>query len=254
MLSAAVQAIYRLPYFPGQWRLAGALSRLLPRSVGVFRDGNGIRYFAHVRSHIGHCLAVGQTLEDEIEALVPSGPLGLVVDAGCNAGTFSLPLAHRAKQIVCIDADEELIGLLRQTIALNGFQNVEAICAAVASTGDVVKFNVAANLKDLSSRDPNMLAGRDAFTTKTVPALRLAKIIDRLGPVDLLKIDIEGFSGDAILSLGDKLPSVRRIIAEDSPDMGAAVSRLRDAGFKVSQPLLDRPLADHVRTTWLAEL
>lgn len=255
MLSAAIQAIYRMPYFPGQWRLAGALRKLLPGGIGLFRDAHGIRYFVHQASHVGHALAVGHDPESDVEALLPDGGLGVVLDIGCNAGTFSLHLARRARRVVCVDADADLIALLRKTVALNGLENVEAIHAAITSRDvETETFHVAEKLKDLSSRDAAALVGRDAFRTRSVPALRLAELVRRYGPVDLLKIDIEGYSGDAILSLGDVARDVRTILAEPSPDMADAVGFLERAGFRVSQPLAARgDLQDHIRFTYLAQ-
>lgn len=254
MLSTAIQLIYRLPYFPGQWRIAGALRKLLPKGIGLFRDAHGIRYYVHEASHIGHSLASGHVLESDIDALVPSRSLGLVVDAGCNAGTFCLPLAKRARAIVAIDADADQIGLLRRSAAINGFDNVHAVHAAVTSRAvETETFHIARSLKDLSSRDAAMLAGRDDYTTKTVPALSLARIVREHGPIDLLKIDIEGFSGDAIVSLADAVSQVDTIVAEPSPDMAPAVRFLEDAGFTVTQPLAKRAdLPDHLRYTYVA--
>ena len=255
MLSRLVQALHRLPRFPGQWRLAGLLRKALPGGIGLYADTGGIRYFVHDGSHVGHMLAVGRAGEPEIERLVPDGALGLVVDLGCNAGTFALPLARRARLIVCVDADGEQIGLLRRSCALNGIANVVAVHAAITSRAVPTEtFHVARSLKDLSSRDAGMLRGRDDYATVEVPALAVEAIVRQYGPIDLLKIDIEGFSGDAIVSLRARIADVRRIIAEPSPDMPEAVAFLRRNGFRVSQPWADRTdLADHIRHTFLAE-
>lgn len=254
MLSRFIQAFYSLPYFPGQWRIASGLRKLLPNGVGLFRDQNGIRYFVHHASHIGHVLAIGHPLEPEVEALVPAGPLGLMIDVGCNAGTFCLPFANRTKRIIAIDADADQIALMKRTLNINGIENVELIHAAITSRPVTSEaFHVATSLKDLSSRDAQMLKGRDSYKTVIVPALDLGKIVRQHGQVDVLKIDIEGFSGDAIRSLGDTVKDVRFIIAEPSPDMSEVLAFLRDAGFDIDQPLAGRTnLPDHLRYTFTA--
>lgn len=177
------------------------------------------------------------------------------MDVGCNAGTFALPLARRAERVVCIDADAQLVALLQRSLAANGITNVRTLHAAVtAAQSDMVSFHVATTLKDLSSRDAKMLYGRDSFITRTVPAVRLDSIVQTHGAIDLLKIDIEGFSGDAIASLGNAIDRVRFIIAEPSPDMAAAVHLLERAGMTVRQPLASRSdLQDHVRFTYIAD-
>jgi FkbM family methyltransferase len=253
MLSRLIQGLYALPHFPGQWSIAGLLRRRLPGGVGLFGDENGIRYFVHEASHIGHALAIGHPMEPEVEALVPSGPLGVMIDAGCNAGTFSLPFATRTKKIVAIDADADQIALMRRTVRLNGIANVELLHAAVTSRQtETETFYLADKLKDLSSRNPQMLDGRDRYSERIVPATSLARIVRQHGPVDVLKIDIEGLSGDAILSLEDMAVAVRTIIAEPSPDMSDGVPFLERAGFTVTQPLAGMNLPDHMRYTFLA--
>lgn len=253
MLSRLIQGLYALPYFPGQWSIAGFLRRRLPGGIGLFRDANGIRYFVHEASHIGHALAIGHPMEPEVEALVPSGPLGVMIDAGCNAGTFCLPFAGRARKIVAIDADADQIALMRRTVRLNGIGNVELLHAAITSRQTATEtFYLADKLKDLSSRNAQMLEGRDRYSERTVPAVNLASIVRQHGAIDVLKIDIEGMSGDAILSLEDTATAVRIVIAEPSPDMSAGVPFLERAGFAVTQPLAGMPLPDHLRYTFLA--
>lgn len=254
MLSRAIQAIHRLPPFPLQWRLAGLLRSLLPGGVGCFEDRHGLRYYVHHASHVGHALATCQESEEAIESLVPAGKFELVVDVGCNAGTFALPLCYRSNRVVCIDADPALTDLLRRTLTLNRLSNVEIVHAAVTSeNAHRVTFHVADRLKDLSSLDANWLTGRDTYSSSFVPALRMAEVIDQFGSVDLLKIDAEGRSGDVIRSSGDRLDRVRFIIAEPSPDMASVEEQLRQAGFVVGQPLAHRAdLPDHTRYTWTA--
>lgn len=255
MLSRLIQTLYSLRYFPGQWKIAGVLRKALPKGLGLFRDRHGIQYFVHQASHVGHALAIGDPGEVEIMQLVPGDSLGLVVDLGCNVGTFALPLARRARQIICVDADPDQIELLRRNCEINGIRNVTAIHAAVTSRNEAIEvFHIARSLKDLSSRDPEMLHGRDRFVSIEVPTISVAAIVDTYGPVDLLKIDIEGFSGDAILSLKDRLPAVKRVIAEPSKDFPAVIPILEQAGLKITQPYRARAdLADHIRYTWLAE-
>lgn len=249
MLSRLIQKTFGLPYFPGQWAIASAMRRLLPGGIGLFKDHHSIRYFVHASSHIGHALARRVDLESDIDSLLPIGPIGLVLDVGCNAGTFGLPLARRARHVVCIDADSDQIKLLKRTLVLNRITNVTAIHAAVTSEpASEVIFHVADRLKDLSARDVSMLDGRDSYTTRTVPALALETVVAEYGPVDLLKIDIEGRSGDAIRSLGRKLHEVKAILAEPSDDMPTKIP-----GFSLTQPLVTRvDLPDHLRLTWLA--
>ena len=68
MLSRAIQSVYGLPHFPGQWRIAGALRSLLPGGVGLFADGD-LRYFVHASSHVGHALATGVDDKDLLAEL-----------------------------------------------------------------------------------------------------------------------------------------------------------------------------------------
>jgi FkbM family methyltransferase len=55
----------------------------------------------------------------------------VVVDVGANIGAFTVPLAQKAKKVYAIEPQVEVFEVLKDNIALNNLNNVEAINCAV---------------------------------------------------------------------------------------------------------------------------
>jgi 23S rRNA (uracil1939-C5)-methyltransferase len=67
-----------------------------------------------------------------IELLSPAAS-DRVLDLFCGIGNFSLPLARRARQVLAIEGDAQLVARARQNAARNGLDNVQFMTANLAS-------------------------------------------------------------------------------------------------------------------------
>lgn len=256
-LGRLAQGLLSIPHLPGGLRLAKTVLALLPDGVILAGDKWGICYFVHHASHVGNALLTRKESEASIlhlakqELKSTSNPT--ILDVGANAGTFSLPLSEIADEIYLIEADPELASLLRKSVQYNDLRNTTIIHAAISQTdAGTVSFHRAKNLKDLSSLKKSYVDGRDQYEAIDVPAERLDALLESedIEKVDLLKIDIEGMTSEAIYSIGDRAEDVQTIIAEPDEDIERASHFLKERGFSASRPLADRhDLSPHTRDT-----
>lgn len=131
------------------------------------------------------------------------------VDVGANVGYFTLLAASLGARVIAYEPTPAVFARLRQNVALNGFDNVMLVNAAVADQrGTLTLYQ--------SPDDPeaNNLFG-DGDHSVEVAAVALDDDLKERGvqKVDLLKIDAEGAEpmvllGSARLLSGSSAPSV----------------------------------------------
>jgi FkbM family methyltransferase len=135
-----------------------------------------------------------------------AGPETLVVDAGANVGWFTLLAAKNAKQVWAFEPEPSNFELLRRSIALNGYTNVEARQLAVSATDGEIALWLSEYSTGLHS------TVRQSGSRKvTVACQRL----DSLFPdahIGLLKIDVEGAEPE-VLAGASRLIATGRIDA-----------------------------------------
>jgi FkbM family methyltransferase len=129
-----------------------------------------------------------------VRALLPAG--GTFVDVGANWGYFTLLAAHlagAAGRVVALEPDPRLHASLAANVGRNALAHVTPLAVAAAArhgTMALAGFDEAGENWGLSS-----LAGAGgAGPTFQVPARPLDDVLDGLGvgPVDLVKVDVEG--------------------------------------------------------------
>lgn len=251
----------------GRWRIPMGLRiiRVLGRFAPQGRfdlpckefDGRELRYRTRADTRVANSLAYGRSLEPEIVELAQrlTKATSTVIDVGCNVGTFSLPLASHVSRIVAIDAVPSVIVDAKDNALLNHISNIEFVCLGVAGRAGLSTFTCAPDNDLVSSLSEDWVRQSSSRIAQfLVPTLPLATVIEalRLESVDLIKIDIEDFSGMAIRSLDDAIGKVRHIIAEDSSDLPEVIPWLKQAGFSCHQPLKDvQGLPFYTRDTWV---
>ena len=108
-----------------------------------------------------------------------------VVDAGAHVGTFAAMAAGHARRVIGVEPNPANIELLTENLARNGIDNVEVLEAAIWPEPGEISLAV-----DGPTSSSSIVVG--GGTTVTVPTISLSDLIDRVGAVDLLKMDIEG--------------------------------------------------------------
>jgi FkbM family methyltransferase len=152
---------------------------------------------------------------------------------GANIGLSVLyfkRLYNRAK-IIAFEADPVICKMLEENIKEYGYNNIEAINAAVWKERTSLRFHsegsVGGKIEFNESRDDNMV---------DVPTIRLRDYLSN--PVDFLKIDIEGAEYEVLKDCHDLLSNVRNLFIEyhvmpDEPQtLHEILNWVHEAGFK----------------------
>jgi FkbM family methyltransferase len=132
-------------------------------------------------------------------AFEPTSDAPRIIDAGANIGVASLWFARAfpSARITAIEPDPATFATLEANMVDNGIDRVEPIAAALAGHTGTIDLMIDPLRPGflMQSVDRDRLDG----VPVTVPALRLSEVID--GPVDLLKLDVEGAEHDVITEL-----------------------------------------------------
>jgi FkbM family methyltransferase len=157
----------------------------------------------------------------------------VILDLGANVGAsaFYYRQTFPAARIICVEADPNLIPVLKQ----NGIQlDVEVVHAAVAATAGNVEFYVAE-----SSWAGSILPERGSTAhAVSVPAVTLDDLIEAYRP-ELIKVDIEGAEHE-VFAASHLTSSVRVIVGEihsaaGDPRTKSLLGRLADFCLDVEE-------------------
>jgi len=170
------------------------------------------------------------------------GPeLGLVVDAGAHVGIFSLQAAQWADKVVALEPNPVNYAVLEANLYRNAAANVVPLNKALWAKTTSVGFG----------RATHSGGGHvSQLGTAKVETISLDELIAQFGPVDLLKIDIEGAEYE-VLEAAQSLDSVHTIVGElhvDSQDDHRAddlMAMLSSSGFNVTS-ISEEDLYDRV--------
>lgn len=151
----------------------------------------------------------------------------VVVDVGCNIGTFSLWIAKCAMEIHAIDIAEENTTNLYKTIADNSIDNIYVYTAAI--TGFDGRVGVS------RQGDPGM-GGFCVTTGDLIPSFTLSTFMDvnDIPYIDVLKLDVEGAEKDIIQCESFPFTKISTIVGEWHYTLDDIKVPLEAHGFRVS--------------------
>jgi len=172
---------------------------------------NGTRFRAYLPSSEVWGSAKDVLLFNEYELMpsfsLPSLKGGTVVDVGAQVGLYSLKVSTYAKEVVSVEPSIWKSSLLRTNVARNSVNNIEVRQEAIWSSKGAVKFTDGG--AGMVSSLVGVSTGYDVKTTT------LDDIVESVGHVDLLKMDVEGAEYESLLSAkSETLKSIDRIVAE----------------------------------------
>jgi len=125
--------------------------------------------------------------EYEWMGVQPDQARDLVVDGGAHVGTFTAMAAGTAQQVLAVEAHPTTAALLRGNVARNHLENVEVVEAALWPERGTVSFQAEGQSSSASVIGAGESAGDVEVTTLT-----LDDLVAEHGPIDLLKLDVEG--------------------------------------------------------------
>jgi len=221
------------------------------RNYGEFRENRRIdrlrgmrRYTAGTIRVMGWDLAYldGQSLWSSIDIILKKGyndfpctaDQPIILDCGANIGisVLNYKRKHPEAKIVAFEPDPAVFPTLKGNLSRNGINDVELVQAAVwVRKGQVSFFLEGAD----GSR---ILPEGNGKESVRVDSIDLADYIT--GPVDLIKMDIEGAEFDVIPSIKGRLHLVKNLVVECHLDHGmverfsSMLSVLAGSGFRLS--------------------
>jgi FkbM family methyltransferase len=176
------------------WRRAWHRAETTPR----FRPGT-IRmmdYDIKYSDLLSFCPQWQDIFVNRVLAFESASPSPRILDCGANVGLASLFFSrlYPAARITAFEADPSLFQMLRANLKANGAAAVEARHAAIWTSAGTLTFRCEGSDSGMIGSLPGAVDGTETI----VPSLRLRDVLDE-GPVDLLKLDIEG-AEDAVLA------------------------------------------------------
>jgi FkbM family methyltransferase len=169
-----------------------------------------------------------------------------ILDCGANVGLASLYFRREypGARITAFEADPALFAILDANLKANGAANIETRHAALWTSTGTLSFQCEGSDSGMIGSLPGAVAGR----AMTVPSLRLRDVLAE-GPIDLLKLDIEG-AEDAVLADCEPLLGNVHALVMDLHEFDPAIRQaprvlelLTRAGFRYA-------VDDFVPLTW----
>lgn len=140
-----------------------------------------------------------------------------VLDIGANVGFYSLlsaSLIGEEGRVWALEPSPRNAAFLLASLQLNGFKNVELIQAAASYKWEVLSFFADSTNGVTETR----VASDPASLGQTVQALPASAIVPAGERMDIVKMDIEGAEGKALLGIFDLLKEHKpAVFAEFSP-------------------------------------
>jgi FkbM family methyltransferase len=224
-------------------RMVRSVSYLVPGRAPRDFDVRGLTLALHPRSDIGRRLRAKGAFEDrEIDLaaallLACHGEHRSIVDVGANVGIHSLLWARAFPHasVHAIEPAPSTHALLRANIERNGMAGrVHPLPYAACERDAEVEFFVSEDDAFSSLRDTRRKRVREIVR---VPGRRLDGL--DLGPVGLLKVDVEGFETQALAGAAGLLAQHRPVIfveiyggTNSNPDPEATVRMVVAHGYR----------------------
>lgn len=222
-------------------RLQNSGSIYLGDHVAMTFLTNGFRAFVDTRSlDVGvHLLHGGSWETHYTEAFKRMlRPGAAVVDVGANLGWYTLvaaPIVGAAGRVFAVEPNPGLARLVQESVHTNGFTGwTQVYQAAVSDAPGVVDLIYDPDMPGGGVIRPASYALTHVRSTATrVAAVRLdALLAGHAGPVDVLKMDIEGWEGVALRGMAgilDRSPGLRMLIEWGVAQDGTPVPRAQTA-------------------------
>ncbi len=188
---------------------------------------------------VGKCLQLyGEWTHDEVLLLtgLRTRP-GLVVEAGSNIGSHTVPLAKGLPEhrILAVEANIEYFKLLCANLVANGITNALPVHAAAGAEESTIRIaplplNRPTNFGAVSL--DSIASGSGA----AVRVLRLDDLVDDPGEVRILKIDVEGHECEVLAGASEILRRGRPFLYvenEPSPRWRDVIAAAEEAGYRL---------------------
>lgn len=166
----------------------------------------------------------------------------VILDVGAHIGlaTIYFRSLYMDAKITAFEPHPQLLDCLQKNLAANIIKDVTVIPKAVWTTEGRIKLHVDTDQENQWLSTSSLIRGswtkKQPTTSIDVEAVRLSTYMD--GPIDILKMDVEGAEYEVLKECLPKLAQVQHLFVEvhTSREHGVAevVTLLLNAGFQVS--------------------
>lgn len=205
--------------------------RLLPLGRPILLRLPGFRLYVRLDDWaVGARIAIKRVYEPHVvRVMCPFlQPGAVVVDVGANIGYYTLLAAcavGATGKVLAFEPSQDNCTLLRMSLQANRLTNVSLATCAVADVEGVVGYGMDDSNGRISRDDP----ARARFQ---VPAVTLDAALAQELRIDLIKLDIEGAEGRALLGMRQLLQRHRPVLfSEFSPYALPATSGMSPEAF-----------------------
>ena len=164
-------------------------------------------------------------LEAPLVAFAKTCGSGTFIDVGANRGQWTLPFLNQFTRILCFEPDPVNYETLRAV--MRPYKHVLVFDTAISNRTGPATLYVRRDSTQLNSLTNIYKA------TESVPVLtqELRYIIN--GPVDLVKVDVEGHELEVIEGSGDKISLVKNWVVERHSGVTEIKDLLQSKGYNV---------------------
>jgi len=206
--------------------------------TAVVRTVHGFTMECDLRDWVSQHVFVTGSYEEGLPQVMAQlvRPGSVVVDVGANVGFYTLLLANLAGPTGRVHAFEPMphaLTRLRKHVTMNRLQNVEIHEAAASSSDGTVPFY----LGPVEHTSISSLHPLEGSTSIDVQCTTLDRALEKAGPIDFIKMDVEGAEPEA-------LAGAQHLLSRGVPYLVAEVS---DSGWPAT--LIERGYAMY-HITW----
>src|SRR5438445_4764144 len=207
------------------WRAVGP--RLFGRRTALALDAEGHKVRVRLAQWVDLTSLIGRPEEAVVERVVKHVPVGgTVIDAGAHIGRYTLMAASAvgpSGRVIAIEPGPDTFTLLCENAALNRMSWITAIHAALGKEDGSAELFTGSDQATNSLRGEwlDKLEGSQSVARRScqeVTVRSLGSLLTELGvgPVDLLKIDVEGAELEVLQGARDLLRSgqIKQMICE----------------------------------------
>jgi FkbM family methyltransferase len=174
----------------------------------------------------------GEIYEQQIYCFKASTPRPYIIDGGANVGLSVLYFKqlYPESRIIAFEPDEDVFSVLERNVERSGYRDIELLRRALWSSETTLSFM-------REGADGGRIAQPADENCRSIQTARLRDYLD--GPVDFLKLDIEGAETEVLMDCADRLGNVENLFVEyhsfvSRPQtLNTLIDILADAGFRL---------------------
>lgn len=207
-------------------------------NISIKQCKHGIFAYGRFDKYVGKSFDMyGQFSDDEFQILSTFAKDGFVLDIGANIGALTVPFARVAKAVLAFEPQFNVADILTTNVCLNGLDNVDVLRMAVGDKTGTIQMPIS-DLSVIGNYGGTGLYGVQGDTKQLrVQDVQIVAIDDlALGPIDVVKIDVEGHEIQAIKGMERHILASKPILyveADRFDKVPALFAYIKSLGYEI---------------------